>query len=136
MIKRLFFIIVLLTGTLNARLVFACQCIQLGINEDVSRSDVIFSGRLIKAKELGPADKNFVVPFEMTFEVERYWKGEISKQFVLHTVKNTIHCNGYPFKEGESYLIFAYRYSRYPDNLDWNKEYYGLTEKFLYKSGP
>ena len=45
----------------------------------------------------------------MTFEVYRWWKGPPKKSVVLHTIYNKWSCEGYFFKEGEEYLVFAYR---------------------------
>jgi hypothetical protein len=45
----------------------------------------------------------------VTFEVYRWWKGLPKKSVVLHTIYNEWSCEGYFFKEGEEYLVFAYR---------------------------
>jgi hypothetical protein len=43
----------------------------------------------------------------VTFQVYRVWKGRPRRTIILHTVFNKWTCNGYWFKEGEEYLVFA-----------------------------
>ena len=68
-----------------------------------------FSGKVKKVEYLD-ADQDRVEPrIIVTFEVYRSWKGPLNQSVILHTIYNKWTCEGYFFKEGKEYLIFAYR---------------------------
>ncbi|HEX8633234.1 MAG TPA: hypothetical protein VF703_03680 [Pyrinomonadaceae bacterium] len=71
--------------------------------KDFNSAAVVFSGKVVKANR-----------FKVWFKVDKVWKGDVSKQFVMSTGAKP-HENGsysisgcdYPFKLGEEYLVYA-----------------------------
>jgi hypothetical protein len=45
-------------------------------------------------------------PLEITFDVDRVWKGDVPPQMTVETRVSTASC-GYDFDRGERYLVYA-----------------------------
>jgi hypothetical protein len=79
-----------------------------GTVQDIVAQDQVTRGRSGRwTKRLIQAD----LPVAVTLNVDKAYKGVAAdkKDFTLHTSLTQYTCAGYPFKKGESYLVFAYR---------------------------
>lgn len=105
--KILFFLVLLFIFCVNSFSAFACSCIMPGtVAEEVERADAVFFGTVMDVD--GPVFGAYVFPdVAVTFTVQEYWKGVFSEPLVIHTGQGGGDC-GYPFEEGESYLVYAY----------------------------
>lgn len=94
---------------LGAGTAVACDCVGPRGKAALVNAKVAFSGKVIKIKYLDNREQANREPrIIVTFRVYRVWKGEPKRTVVLHTVFNKWTCNGYWFKEGEEYLVFAH----------------------------
>lgn len=85
----------------------ACSCVAPRGKRALESSAAAFSGKVRRVEYLD-ADGPRVEPrIVVTFEVYRSWKGPLSKRALVHTVYNKWTCEGYFFKEGKEYLVFA-----------------------------
>ena len=90
---------------------YACSCellpskdsIKKQVKEAKKKSQAVFTGRVLEINE--PSDTNFLL---VKIRVESNWKGEERAEIVIVTGKGDGDC-GFPFKVGESYLIYAYQ---------------------------
>ncbi len=121
---------------LSATKVFACGCGSSGavisltdaVKGEVKHSTMVFVGKVVgfeyhkgipnQFMESSNKDSGKHIDWEtlvVKFQVERWWKGEAASEIFMVTdeTKNsdgtatTSSCN-YKFKEGESYLVYAY----------------------------
>jgi hypothetical protein len=120
---------------LSATEVFACSCVSIP-NEDVNdavqnaakHSTMVFAGKVVgfeyrkgipnqylESHEKDSGKHNDYETKVVKFQVERWWKGEATTEAFLVTdeTKNsdgivTVSSCDYHFKEGESYLVYAY----------------------------
>ncbi len=67
-------------------------------SEELKAATSVFSGRAIKVSE---AEGRRVAEFD----VERVWKGAVSRR---QSVRTGTHLYGSRFKEGETYLVYAF----------------------------
>ncbi len=127
--KRKIIISVVICLFLSATKVFACRCVRSPnetledvIKYGVKNSTMVFAGKVIGFEYRKGIPNKFLqsrnIDYEtkvVKFQVEQWWKGETPKEIFLitdetknadGTASNT-SCN-YNFKEGESYLVFAY----------------------------
>jgi hypothetical protein len=99
------FIVFLLIGGSTAQ---ACDCVGPRGKAALDNAKVAFSGKVLKIRYLDRRESIVGEPrIIVTFQVYRVWKGRPKSTIVLHTVLNKGSCNGYWFKEGEEYLVFA-----------------------------
>lgn len=90
---------------------FACSCDlpipKMSVNKQVKKerkkSDAVFTGEVLEVKD----DK---FSFIVKIKVKSKWKGVKDSEVIIFTGKGNGDC-GYPFKVGESYLIYAYQIS-------------------------
>ena len=88
---------------------FACKCVGPRGKKALERAAATFSGKVTKVEYLD-ADGPRVEPrIIVTFKVYHSWKGPLKKSVVLHTIYNKWTCEGYFFKEGQEYLVVAYK---------------------------
>ncbi|HEX8500199.1 MAG TPA: hypothetical protein VF659_06360 [Pyrinomonadaceae bacterium] len=85
----------------------ACSCLAPRAKKRVEGAAAAFSGKVSKVEYLDPDEERVEPRIVVTFEVYRSWKGPRDRSVVLHTVYNKWTCEGYFFKEGEEYLVFA-----------------------------
>jgi len=71
----------------------------LGVMRAFGNSSAVFAGQVIEIDE--SEDDNLI-----TFKVERIWKGTKAETIVVRT-DNHPRGDGYSFKQGEKYLVFA-----------------------------
>lgn len=82
---------------------YACSCMKLTPSEGFTSSTTVFTG------EVTDISKNESTQFggrAVTLRVKRLWKGEPKKTIEVHTAGSSAAC-GYPFKMGETYLVYA-----------------------------
>ena len=87
----------------------ACSCVGPTGKKALEGASSAFSGKVTKVEYLDPDGLRVEPRIIVTFEVYRWWKGPLKKTAVLHTIYNKWTCEGYFFKEGEEYLVFAYK---------------------------
>src|SRR5690242_9992651 len=80
----------------------ACSCMRPEMPAVLERSSLVFSGNVTKVVALDDAPEPGI---EVSFSVSQVWKGEPGASPTIRTIHNRRSCNGYFFKEGESYLV-------------------------------
>ena len=94
---------------LGARTAAACDCVGPRGRAALANANVAFSGKVIKIIYVDNREQTNPEPrVIVTFRVYRVWKGQAKRKITLHTVLNKVTCNGYSFKEGKEYLVFAH----------------------------
>lgn len=92
----------------------ACSCEQPpGVAEELSRSDAVFSGKVISMEEkpvLFSAATRSVV-----FQVAKVWKGPANSQIKIKTGQGGGDC-GINFSAGQEYLVYAVKSEMYGAN--------------------
>lgn len=83
----------------------ACSCMKQSLEEGVAQSQAIFEGTVTK---VAPNTATQFRGLEVTLTVKRAWKGIESGEVAVLTASNGAVC-GYPFAEGSTYLVYAYR---------------------------
>jgi hypothetical protein len=87
---------------------FACSCIEIPepfeqkVKSELKGAKAVLSGMVLQIKDKPQSFEVFV-----TIKVERVWKGSVSKEVIITTENNNGVFCGYPFKVGESYLVYA-----------------------------
>ncbi len=66
----------------------------------------MFSGEVVKIDRPSPFKSGAALETD-TFRVSEVWKGPEQKTLEMHTALMGASC-GYPFKEGQEYLVYAY----------------------------
>ncbi|MCY3883398.1 MAG: hypothetical protein OXG24_00620 [Gammaproteobacteria bacterium] len=96
---------------------WACRCTDITVEEDFKTSDVVFSGKVLHRGELKDGQSADLL-IGVKFDVVEFWKTEMesgsddqgnsekSRKIEVSTAAHTPSC-GYPFKVGETYLVFA-----------------------------
>ncbi len=83
----------------------ACSCIAPRAPlVELGESDFVFSGVV---KDITPFSTEFGKTHVVKIQVLSKWKGEVYEEVFVQTADNSAAC-GYPFREGESYLIYGY----------------------------
>jgi hypothetical protein len=120
------FVICWLLGTTE---VFACVCVIMpnetledAVKNSVKNSTRVFAGKVIGFEFRKGIPNEFMqskgIDYEtkvVKFQVEQWWKGQVPKEIFLVTdetknadgTESISSCN-FNYKEGESYLVFAY----------------------------
>ena len=83
----------------------ACSCMMQTLEEGAAQSQAIFEGTVIK---IAPKLVNQFPSLEVSLSVKRAWKGIDREEVLAITASNSAAC-GYPFAEGSTYLVYAYR---------------------------
>ncbi|WP_454191222.1 hypothetical protein [Paenibacillus sp. Marseille-Q7038] len=91
---------------------YACSCVEpISVQDELSRSETVFSGRVIEVKE----DRaNGYLSNAVLFETSEIWKGGSESQIIIRTGGGGGDC-GYQFNKGEDYLVYANPSSMYGD---------------------
>lgn len=89
----------------------ACTCLPPDMDTRIVQADRIFTGTLRSIETVDsmvqPGRKD--PPVMVTFDVQESFKDADAKKQVLHTSLTRVTCAGYPFEEGKTYLIYAYK---------------------------
>lgn len=83
----------------------ACSCMAQTLEDGAVQSQAIFEGTVTK---IVPNTATKFRGLEVTLAVKRAWKGIDSGEVAIVTASNGAVC-GYPFAEGSTYLVYAYR---------------------------
>ncbi len=95
----------------------ACDKSQLKPSQALNEADVVFRGKVENLQYLDDPNKTKTEPrIIVTFSATEVWKGKADKTISLHTTHNKSTCNGFVFKAGEEYLVYA-GYNRRADNF-------------------
>ena len=88
----------------------ACQCTMPPDGRDAERaladSEAVFSGEVVEVYPPAPWKSSATIETD-TFRVSEVWKGPEHRTLEVHTALFGASC-GYPFKEGQEYLVYAY----------------------------
>ena len=90
----------------------ACSCAMLpGSQKEIvdgalADSEAVFSGEVVKIDRPSPFKSSAALETD-TFRVSEVWKGPEQETLEVHTALMGASC-GYPFKEGQEYLVYAY----------------------------
>lgn len=113
---RYVFSVILITalGLIPSKMVLACSCLPLTVENAYEGSDLIFAGRVLESSVVvdGGSSKGDVEVFwheiDILFAVRTTYKGD-SRPFsvVLRTPVDSAAC-GYNFEVGKNYLVYAY----------------------------
>ncbi|NWF72380.1 MAG: hypothetical protein HXY51_04920 [Nitrospirae bacterium] len=76
------------------------RCVNPPIEKSATKSDLIFSGTLLKAVAMN--NRNRLV--ELTFHANRAWKGYVSATMIVIGV---VSPERPPFEQGETYLVYS-----------------------------
>ena len=85
----------------------ACTCVpSKGPGEDLKLATAVFSGKVIEIRRHKVGD--VFARAEAVLRVERVWKGGEATTVSVFTASHSATC-GYGFKEGRTYLVYAYK---------------------------
>jgi hypothetical protein len=88
----------------------ACSCALLDSKKQVewalSHPGAVFSGEVVKI-DRPSSIKSSSAPETVTFRVSESWKGPEKASLEVRTPVSGMSC-GYPFEEGQDYLVYAY----------------------------
>jgi hypothetical protein len=65
--------------------------------------------------------------FAITFRVDRYWKGPLTRTVTLYDLDPGTDCQGFGYEPGKEYLVYAY-VSEAQDYLAENQLAFGWTD--------
>ena len=101
----------------------ACSCAVFGSKKQVewalSHQGTVFSGEVVHFEKSSPPNKKKMIGGKMrtiimgggtataTMRVSEVWKGPKQETLEVRTPVSGMSC-GYPFKEGQKYLVYAY----------------------------
>ena len=89
----------------------ACSCApSKGPAGDLKLAAAVFSGKVVGVRRHKRAGDIFA-GVEAVLRVERVWKGDGGATVSVFTASHSASC-GYGFKEGRTYLVYAYRDAR------------------------
>ena len=91
---------------LSPRCASACQCSMPVEKPTLAESSAVFSGEVVKIDQPSPFKSGADLETD-TFRVYEVWKGPQRRTLEVHTALMGASC-GYPFKEGQEYLVYAY----------------------------
>ena len=84
----------------------ACQCTMPAEKPTLADSEAVFSGEVVRIDRPSPFKSGADLETD-TFQVSEVWKGPEQRTLEVHTALFGASC-GYPFKEGQEYLVYAY----------------------------
>ncbi len=95
----------------SVTVVWACSCMAPATVDDaMNASTAVFFGTL---RTIVPLNGQYPIqseqPVAVTFAVRESWKGPQTPTITLYTVINGMSCNGYFWKEGAAFLVYAHR---------------------------
>src|SRR5688572_8840003 len=105
--KLKYFLMASIVMLVAAGSTLACSCApSQSPTEGLSRASAVFAGRVLEVKR----EKRSADPFtsvQVLFEVYRVWKGVETRTVRVGTSSHSAAC-GYGFREGRTYLVYAY----------------------------
>ncbi|MDQ0875424.1 hypothetical protein QFZ77_004083 [Paenibacillus sp. V4I3] len=106
MLVTLFVFLIITCINFTENEVYACSCVGGSITEKLERSDAVFTGRVIEVGGTKNGDIGKLRKY--TFEVNKAWKGQITKNISIYSYDGDGASCGYKFKGNESYLVYSY----------------------------
>lgn len=101
-LKILAVLFTLVFGTLFQQISRACECSNTPtVQEDFKRADLVFSGKVLRVSADYPYGEN-----EVTFQVDRVWKGDVTRT-VTFNMANNDSCMTATYPNGV-YLVYAF----------------------------
>ena len=96
---------------------WGCECDIVPQSEAFQEADVVFHGKVdrivrLDVRTLWKSEYQFV-----TFSVIAGWKGNVERSSTVFTVAHPGMCDGYQFKQGVEYVVYADTHGR------WKTEY-------------
>ena len=92
---------------LGAEAALACTCAPAqSAAAELERAAAVFSGKVVEIKRQKRSEGLFA-RVEVVFRVEKAWKGVERKTVSVWTSSQSSAC-GYGFREGQTYLVYAY----------------------------
>ena len=86
----------------------ACTCVPpKGPAEELQLAAAVFSGKVVEVRKHRQSEDIFA-GVEAVLRVERAWKGVEEATVSVFTSSHSAAC-GYSFKEGRTYLVYAYK---------------------------
>ena len=92
---------------------YACSCMQpLSPDEEVSKYDAVFSGKVINVSEVNLNDPilSSSEPMLVTLDIDKVWKGDKKETIIVKTALTSASC-GFPFVENQEYIVYAAAYN-------------------------
>ena len=86
--------------------VLACDCVAPSIASALSNADAVFTGRVTKRIRLHSAQGTRPL-YAVHFAVAETWKGPETADVTIYDAAPRGDCEGFGFKQGEEYLVFA-----------------------------
>ena len=104
----MFRIIIFLITFLTANHVLACSCNLASIDERFNEAESVFLGKVYSIIAQGESNQFGDERIIVTFNVKQPFKNA-NELIILDTFDNGVSCEGYWFKEGHEYLVYAYK---------------------------
>ena len=95
----------------NAASALACECVPMSLNEAKAMAEVVFRGTITDIRA-----------GNVSFRIERVWKGNIGRTFDMPDFPESAACIGFApkwLRVGNDLLVFAARLHRYPGDNDY-----------------
>ena len=87
----------------------ACSCMSLPLEDEVKRSDAVFSGEVQSIYEdAASPGGGMMAPGRISFAVQDSWKGVAAESVSVYGQGDGANCYNL-FEEGEDYLVYASR---------------------------
>ena len=102
------------------------ECVFLRANLTAKSAALVFSGT---ATNIAANDASEWPSAIITFDVDKVWKGPVTKQFVVYSFTRTVE--PFTFKVGQEYLVFAHAQTE-AERQDLNL---GITERQVFVVG-
>lgn len=105
--KTLIFLLILFASLMfSPDPILACSCLPTkSVAQELKQSTAVFTGKVIRIKRHKQSE-NIFASVEVTFRVEKAWKGLKRKTITVFTSSNSAAC-GYGFRENQIYLVYA-----------------------------
>lgn len=105
------FLVLFLFGSFTA---YSCSCDYPSQRSAFRNAETVFVGEVVEFKALEGRETNedlIWFPYQVTFKVEKQWKGKRQAQIIARTDLNIGPCSGFEMSVGERFLIYAERKS-------------------------
>jgi hypothetical protein len=89
--------------------IHACSCAEsASAQAELQQQTAVFSGKVIAIKKpFKLLIRSSADPVNVTFEVDRVWKGDVGKIVSIQTAMSEASC-GFNFDQNQEYLVYAY----------------------------
>jgi hypothetical protein len=89
--------------------IHACSCAEsTSAQAELQQQTAVFSGKVIAIKKpFKLLIRSSADPVNVTFEVDRVWKGDVGKNVSIQTAMSGPSC-GFNFNKNEEYLVYAH----------------------------